>query len=107
MFIDMFFGSYWRLRKDFSSILAQKGFVYAYKLKHNVSPAIEYKKGNKGLTVGYDYSEDYIYVNLHNADGDMQGIDLAGENTFKGKEFKHPYKEQLPIVRQILMNTEL
>ena len=106
MFIDMFIGSYWRLKKDFMPILEQKGYIYSYKLKHNVSPAIEFKKGKKGLTIGYDYSEDYIYVNIHDSDdSDIHGITLVDENTFSKKKFKHPYEEQLPIVKQILIKS--
>ena len=97
--VDVFFNPYRRMKRDFS-FLEKAGFIFNGISKHNIRPAVIFKKGDQLICVCYDYEIDRFEVTFQLNREDMFGKSMLPVDW--NKHFKKTYKSQLSYVRNNL-----
>lgn len=96
---DVFLNPYRRMKKDFS-FLENAGYIFDSVSKHNIRPAVVFKKEDESICICYDYELGRFEVTYHLNDDDMFGKSMLPVNW--DNDFKKTYKSQLSYVQNNL-----
>ena len=97
--LDVFLNPYRRMKKDFS-FLERAGFIFDYASKHNIRPAVVFKRGEESICVCFDYEIGHFEVTYHRNCDDLLGNSMLSVNWDNG--LKKEYKSQFPYVQGFL-----
>lgn len=97
--LDVFINPYRRIKRNFS-FLEKAGFIFDSVSKHNIRPAVIFKKEDQFICVCYDYEIGCFEVTYHLNQDDMFGKSMlpVGWNN----DLKRTYKTQLLYVQNCL-----
>ena len=95
---DVFLNPYRRMKRDFY-FLEKAGFIFDSVSKHNIRPAVVFKKEDQSICVCYDYEIGRFEVTYHFND-DMFGKSMLPVNW--DNDLNKTYQSQLPYVQNFV-----